>query len=193
MSRETKLSIPQTEQYYYDSASKTYKPLAKDGAIPVVVVGGGMVGGNSMNFLNGAGVPAEDLGVDGDVYLDSNNGDLYKKEESTWTSIANLKGAKGDKGDTGAKGEKGDKGDVGSKGADGANGKSAYQIWLDAGNTGTEQDFLASLKGVKGDTGAKGDKGDKGDTGAKGADGFGTQEQYDEIIARLEALENAGV
>lgn len=190
MSRETKLSIPQTEQYYYDSASKTYKPLAKDGAIPVVVVGGGMVGGNSMNFLNGAGVPAEDLGVDGDVYLDSNNGDLYKKEESTWTSIANLKGAKGD---TGAKGEKGDKGDTGSKGADGANGKSAYQIWLDAGNTGTEQDFLASLKGIKGDTGAKGDKGDKGDTGAKGADGFGTQEQYDEIIARLEALENAGV
>lgn len=40
------------------------------------------------------------------------------------------------------------------KGADGniydisaINGKSAYQIWLDNGNTGTEQDFLDSLKG----------------------------------------------
>ena len=30
-------------------------------------------------------------------------------------------------------------------GSDGAPGKSAYQIWLDAGNTGTEQDFLDSL------------------------------------------------
>lgn len=62
-------------------------------------------------------------------------------------------------------------------------GKSAYQIWLDAGNTGDEAAFLASLKGAKGDTGAKGatgsagpagakgDKGDKGDTGAAGAKG----------------------
>lgn len=32
-------------------------------------------------------------------------------------------------------------------GTSGAAGKSAYQIWLDQGNTGTEQDFLNSLKG----------------------------------------------
>ena len=36
---------------------------------------------------------------------------------------------------------------------------------------------------------AKGDKGDKGDPGADGADGFGTEAQYNDIIARLEALE----
>ncbi len=35
----------------------------------------------------------------------------------------------------------------GKDGAAGAAGKSAYQIWLDAGNTGSEADFLASLKG----------------------------------------------
>lgn len=29
----------------------------------------------------------------------------------------------------------------------GAEGKSAYQIWLDLGNTSTEQDFLDSLGG----------------------------------------------
>lgn len=59
-------------------------------------------------------------------------------------------------------------------GTPGADGKSAYQIWLDAGNTGTEADFLASLKGEKGDkgeTGATGAKGEKGDTGAKGEKG----------------------
>lgn len=32
-------------------------------------------------------------------------------------------------------------------------GKSAYQIWLDLGNTGTEQDFIDSLTGPKGDQG----------------------------------------
>lgn len=31
------------------------------------------------------------------------------------------------------------------------NGKSAYQIWLDLGNTGTEADFINSLKGLQGD------------------------------------------
>ena len=35
-------------------------------------------------------------------------------------------------------------------GEKGADGKSAYQTWLDLGNTGTEEDFLLSLKGEKG-------------------------------------------
>ena len=50
----------------------------------------------------------------------------------------------------------------GEDGANGSNGKSAYEMWIDAGNTGTEEDFLNSLKGEKGDT---------GETGATGADG----------------------
>ena len=36
-----------------------------------------------------------------------------------------------------------------------------------------------------------GEKGDKGDKGDPGADGFGTEAQYNDIIARLEALEAA--
>ena len=32
-------------------------------------------------------------------------------------------------------------------GGSGVDGKSAYQIWLEAGNTGTVQDFLISLRG----------------------------------------------
>lgn len=35
----------------------------------------------------------------------------------------------------------------GTQGETGVAGKSAYQIWLDAGNVGTEEDFLDSLKG----------------------------------------------
>ena len=74
-------------------------------------------------------------------------------------------------------GEKGDKGDKGDKGSHGADGKSAYEVALQNGFTGTEADWLTSLKGQKGDagepgaTGAKGDPGEKGATGAKGDPG----------------------
>lgn len=44
----------------------------------------------------------------------------------------------------------------GADGTNGADGKSAYQIWLDAGNSGTEADFLASLEGADGQAGADG-------------------------------------
>ena len=52
-------------------------------------------------------------------------------------------GPKGDKGDQGPQGETGPKGDHGPAGQD---GKSAYQVWLDLGNAGSEQDFIDSLK-----------------------------------------------
>ena len=41
-------------------------------------------------------------------------------------------------------------------GPKGDTGKSAYQYWLEQGNFGSEEDFLASLKGDKGDTGKDG-------------------------------------
>ncbi|MDZ5437914.1 hypothetical protein EGO58_01735 [Limosilactobacillus reuteri] len=44
-------------------------------------------------------------------------------------------------------------------------GKSAYQLWLDEGNKGTETDFLKSLKGAKGETGATGETGQAGQPG----------------------------
>ena len=72
-------------------------------------------------------------------------------------------------------------------GVQGIDGKSAYEIWLDLGNTGTEQDFIDSLIGDDGDPGDPGDDGDSayevwlalGNTGTeqdfidslKGADG----------------------
>lgn len=52
--------------------------------------------------------------------------------------------------ETGAKGDDGDDGDAGEDGI------SAYQVWLNLGNTGTEQDFIDSLQGAKGDDGDDG-------------------------------------
>lgn len=52
-------------------------------------------------------------------------------------------------------------------------GKSSYDLWLAAGNTGTEAQFLASLKGADGTTGPQGPKGEAGPQGADGQDGVG--------------------
>jgi hypothetical protein len=48
---------------------------------------------------------------------------------------------------------------------------TAYGEWLNAGNTGTKQDFLNSLQGAPGPQGATGATGPKGDTGDKGDKG----------------------
>lgn len=59
-----------------------------------------------------------------------------------------------------------------------------------AGEKGPKGD--TGVAGPKGDTGAAGPKGDPGAAGPKGdpgADGFGTEAQYNELVARIEALE----
>jgi hypothetical protein len=45
-------------------------------------------------------------------------------------------------------------------GPPGEAGDSAYQVWIDEGNTGTEQEFLDSLKGTDGEPGDPGADGD---------------------------------
>lgn len=58
-----------------------------------------------------------------------------------------------------------------AEGVDGINGigKSAYDIARSHGFSGSELDWLNSLKGPKGDTGSKGDQGDIGPTGPAGS------------------------
>lgn len=56
-------------------------------------------------------------------------------------------------------------------GKDGVDGKSAYEIAVDNGYPGTEQAWLASLKGNKGEPGEKGDTGAAGKDGRDGTDG----------------------
>ncbi|MFA7186175.1 MAG: hypothetical protein WC082_14845, partial [Victivallales bacterium] len=106
----------------------------------------------------------------------------------TWELIlgGGDKGEKGDTGETGTQGEQGIQGETGAQGEKGDDGDSAYQVWLDAGNTGTEADFLAALKGDKGDagdTGAQGEQGIQGETGAQGEKGDDGDSAYDLWIA----------
>lgn len=74
------------------------------------------------------------------------------------------------------KGINGETGQNGTDGQDGVDGKSAYEIWLDKGNVGTEQDFLDSLKGADG---IDGQNGRDGINGTNGQDGYTPQKGID--------------
>ena len=65
--------------------------------------------------------------------------DLYVLDNGTWVPVSSA--SEGQQGEPGEPGE---------------DGKSAYEIWLEQGNIGTEQDFLDSLKGEDGDPGTNG-------------------------------------
>ena len=76
----------------------------------------------------------------------------------------------------GPEGPEGPKGDPGADGAQGPKG--------DPGPQG-----LQGPAGADGADGADGAKGDKGDPGADGADGFPSEAQWNDLVARVEALE----
>ncbi len=65
-------------------------------------------------------------------------------------------GDDGAQGIQGPQGEAGPQGEQGIQGVAGDDGESAYQIWLNNGNSGTQEDFLSSLIGTQGDSGTDG-------------------------------------
>ena len=51
--------------------------------VPALLRGAGAADGS---FLFGTGAPATTLGIDGDAYLDTDAGTIYKKASSAWTA-----------------------------------------------------------------------------------------------------------
>ena len=68
-------------------------------------------------------------------------------------------------------------------------GLSAYEVWLENGNEGTEEEFLASLKGEQGETGPQGPQGKQGPQGPQGPAGEGGSITLD--TAMSDTSENA--
>lgn len=77
----------------------------------------------------------------------------------------------------------------------GADGKSAYEIAQDEGFEGTEEEWLASLKGEKGDPGKQGNPGQPGYTPQKGKDYFDGESPTIEIgsVETVDGLTEASV
>lgn len=112
-------------------------------------------------------------GVTGPTGATGNTGSTGPTGPTGQDGVIGRDGDTGPTGPTGSTGEKGDTGDTGPS------GDSAYQIWLDQGNTGSEQDFLDSLVGHTGPTGSTGEKGDTGNTGPTGTWGGTVDQTYD--------------
>jgi hypothetical protein len=56
-------------------------------------------------WRDGAGVPSNSLGIDGDYYLRTSNGDVYARASGAYTVVGNIKGAAGAAGAPGAAGQ----------------------------------------------------------------------------------------
>lgn len=107
------------------------KPHYSKSPYVVTALNGGA--GSGLEFLSGEGEPSAELGSGGDWYLNTANGDLYRKDNGTWALQMNLVGPQGPKGDQGKQGPKGDKGDPGEQGPPGADGRGVADITYDEG------------------------------------------------------------
>jgi len=127
----------------------------------------GEIGGQ---ILFGDNSPNPALGVNGDTYIDTANGDVYLKENDVWVLQGILRGVKGEKGEKGETGDVGDKGITGSKGEPGSQGlKGEEGPTGDIGEKGIKGEI--GPQGLPGETGNKGEPGAKGQPGTQGASG----------------------
>lgn len=88
-----------------------------------IIVSG--IGMNGSVWYTGSGPPDQALGVFRDFYLDSNNGDYYRKG-AVWELEGNLKGPQGDPGAPGVTGPQGPQGVTGPAGGGGGSGSVSY-------------------------------------------------------------------
>ena len=132
-----------------------------------IVINGGKKGDNGLQGPQGESAyqVAVDAGYVGSEseWLASLKGEKGDQGPKGDPGEQGLQGPKGDPGEQGIQGPKGDSGETGVQGPKGDPGKSAYQVAVDNGFVGTEDEWLASLK--------QGPKGDQGEPGKQGADG----------------------
>lgn len=120
-------------------------------------------------WYDGAGSPNNTIGIEGDYYINTINGDIFKFTLSQWERIGNIRGTKGKNGDRGPIGLTGPKGDKGEQGEQGEKGDKG-----DKGDQGERGEMgIRGLQGRDGKQGEKGEKGEKGDPGSKWYDGIG--------------------
>ena len=121
-----------------------------------------------------AGVSGDDGKSAYQIWLDAGHAGSVDDFVTALTGAAGVDGNDGANGTDGTNGTDGANGTDGTNGADGLNGLSAYELWLELGNTGTKAEFLASLQGqcTVGATGEMGPQGIQGEQGIQGIQGI---------------------
>ena len=153
----------------------------------------GEKGKDGASLLTGNGAPSNNLGNDGDSYVDLSSWDYYVKESGAWVKKGNIKGTQGAQGDAGKDGKDGADGKDGSDGSDGKdgkdgkngnngtdgqNGKSAYDLYKEAhpDYQGTLEEWLDDLvNGRLGNQQGGGQQSGGQGSGQQGGDQSGNQ------------------
>lgn len=125
--------------------------------------GGGSPGVNGTVWFTNSSAPSSGIGVDGDYFFNSLNGDVYQKVIGAWVLIGNLMGPTGATGAQGTQGIQGIQGATGATGATGANGSQGIQ----------------GIQGIQGDQGPAGVNGSTWHSGSGvPSSGLGTSGDY---------------
>ena len=121
--------------------AETHAPQTNANGLATLEIGGGsLLSGNfaNINWANGPYfVKTETDPNGGNNYTITNTSQLLSVPYALYANTA-------------GNNTPGPQGPAGQNGANGQNGLSAYQIWLNAGNSGSEANFLASLQGPAG-------------------------------------------
>jgi len=89
----SKSSLTGNCSYYFKNGDYSYQTD--------VASGGWVQSSNIYAFISEIEVKTSDTGSDGDYYLDTGTGDIYKKITGVWTKQGNIRGPRGLKGDDG--------------------------------------------------------------------------------------------
>lgn len=125
--------------------------------------GKGGSGTPGSKWYNGEGAPSTSTGINGDYYIDDLTGDVYNKQNNTWSIALNIKGPAGADGVPGADGAPGAPGEQGEPGAPGAKGDPG--VGVPAG--GTTGQVLTKKSDTDYDTEWKNQQGGGGSSGVQ--------------------------
>jgi hypothetical protein len=152
----------QTYKFVRESMNNNFNEIVKQ-LEEILNQGGTTPVAEASLWLAGDTEPSDDIGKDNDFYLQSTTGTVYNKVNGCWEHNCCLAGPQGDCGEPGECGKSAYELwlELGNSGTEedffvslqGENGKSAYDLWLELGNSGTEEEFIESLHGEDGTPG----------------------------------------
>ena len=120
--------------------------------------GSGTNGADGSVWIAGEGVPSNTLGKNTDLYVNSLNGDLYKKNNGTWVFLMNIKGPQGISGNNATPGSRWFFGTEDPLSSFGTN--IDYYLEIDSGDIWAKATgswvVIGSMKGVPGTNGSDG-------------------------------------
>ena len=139
----------------------------------------GATGADGATWHSGASDPSTELGEDGDLYLQTDDGstgqkgDVWEKVSGSWSQLVNIRGMPGQDGDDGEDGADGatwhtgeadpgsglgDDGDLYLQTADGSTGATG-DVWEKSGGSWS---VLVNIRGMSGEDGEDGNDGEDG-------------------------------